>query len=42
LVVEDDVLLYLVPFGEDLEAEPVGFAMLAQFVRMSGAEDDVS
>ena len=42
LVVEDDVLLDLVLLGEHFEAQPVGFAVLAQFVRMGGAQDDIN
>ena len=41
LVVEDDVLLDLVLLGQDFETQPVRFTVLAQFVRMGGAEDDV-
>ena len=42
IVVEDDVLLDFVLLGEHFQAHPVGFPMLAQFVRMGGAQDDVN
>ena len=42
LVVEDDVLLEFVPFGENFEAEPISFAMLSQFVGMGGAQHNVN
>ena len=42
LVVEDDVLVDFVLLGENLEAEPVSFAVLPQFVGMGGAEDDIN
>ena len=41
LVVEDDVLVDFVLLGENLQAEPVRFAVLPQFVGMGGAENDV-
>jgi len=39
LVVEDDVLVDFVLPGKNFETEPVSFAVLPQFVGMSGAED---
>src|SRR6266511_3186171 len=42
LVVEDDVLLDLILLGKDFEAEPVSSTVLAQFVGMSGAQDNVN
>ena len=42
IVVKDDVLLNLIFLGEHFETDAVGFAMLAQFVGMSGAQDDVN
>ena len=40
-VVEDDVLLDFVLLGEAFEAEAVGFALLAHFVGVRRAQDDV-
>ena len=42
IVVEDDVLLNLILLGKHFQAHAVGFAVLAQFVGMSGAQDDVN
>jgi hypothetical protein len=39
LVVEDDVLFEFVLLGKDLEVKPVGFSMVAQFVRMGSAQE---
>ena len=36
-VVEDDVLLDFVPLGEAFESQTIGFALLAQLVRVRGA-----
>ncbi len=42
LIVKDDVLFQFVFFGEHFQAEPIGFAMLEQFIRMGGAQDNVN
>src|ERR1017187_124748 len=41
-VVEDDVLFDLVLLGKKFQTHPVGFAVLAQFVRMRGAQDNIN
>ena len=41
-IVEDDVLLDVFLFGKDFEATPVGFAVLAQFVGMGGAQNNIN
>src|SRR5579863_4935870 len=42
IVVEDDVLLDFVLLSQHFQADAVGFAMLTQFVRMRGAQDNVN
>src|SRR5580704_9459216 len=42
IVVENDVFLDFVLLGEHFQAYAVGFAMLAEFIRMGGAQDDVN
>src|ERR1700693_3109476 len=42
IVVEDDVLFDLVLLGEHFQAHAVSFAMLAEFIRMGCAQDNIN
>jgi len=41
VVVEDDALVDVIGAGEEFEAEAVVFAVVAEFIGVSGAEDDI-
>jgi len=41
-IVEDDALFQFVLFGENFQAEPIRFAILAEFIGVGGAQDNVN